>query len=399
MNITRNKRVGIIWIIIIIFGLGAINKTKPILANQEEISSNLVINDLIDVPEIVITNDADVAYWANGGGDGSSGNPYILQNYNILGTGPFGILIDASGTGMPYNVSFTIRNCIVTAIEVCIKVVDAYPNLVRIESCYCYGTIAGDGIGIHLLRCDGAVIWNCTCNYNLHTGIRIDTSVGTLTQDSTCFGNGDEGIYLDNASDGAVVENNDFILSNFGIYNEISHSNHFLYNTVANNSWEGILITNSQNVIIQNNTIATNGLGMLASGIFYINSDYGQVLYNNIIGNSLYGLEIDMISDGLIIHHNNFINNQVATSQAQEDSSLTKINATWYDIGLLEGNYWNDYVGPGYYYIDGTASNFDPYPLSSPVNIYVIAEYSSLLIGFLLAFSLIGTAVIFLKKR
>ncbi|MHA1199430.1 MAG: NosD domain-containing protein [Candidatus Heimdallarchaeaceae archaeon] len=401
MKIIRNKGVGITWILVLLVSFGIFNSTNIVIASQDETNPvvNPEINDLIEATEIYIYTDANVASYATGGGDGSPGNPYILENYNITGGGPYGILVD-SGPGNSFNVSFTIRNCVVTALEVCIKIVDAYPNLVRIESCICTGTVAGDGIGIHLVRCDGAVLWNNTCNNNLHTGIRLDTTALALIEQNVCNENGDEGLYLDNASDNCVIQDNDIILNGgFGIFNEISHNNNFLLNTVVNNSWEGIVISNSQSAVIENNSVETNGFAYAGHGIFYINSDNGQIIFNHIVGHNGYGLSIDLISDSIIVHHNNFIQNNVGGLQAKEDATLTKINATWYDIGLLEGNYYDDYVGPGPYSIFGTANNNDPYPLNNPVNIVGIPEFPSILVGLIFIVSILGSAIIFYKKK
>lgn len=57
---------------------------------------------------------------------------------------------------------------------------------------------------------------------------------------------------------------------------------------------------------------------------------------------------------------------------------------------------WDDYVGPGVYDIDGTAKNYDPYPLGSPV--IIIPEYSYVFWGLLLI-SIVSITVIFLKKK
>lgn len=67
------------------------------------------------------------------------------------------------------------------------------------------------------------------------------------------------------------------------------------------------------------------------------------------------------------IHHNNFIDNidPEGFSQAYDRAA----NNTWYDPNTLEGNYWRDYSGTGYYYIDGDAGAYDPYPLLTPVEI------------------------------
>ena len=403
MKITKRKEVGGLWVLVLLIGLNLMVFSQDTIALQNDFSESIypALDDYIEIPEMFIDTDEDFgpAEW-NFPGDGSPGNPFIIENYNVTSGGPFGILIDASGGPHAFNVSFIIRNCIVTALEVCIKIVDAYPNLVKIENCICSGTIAGDGIGIHLVRCDGAILTDNTCNFNHHTGIRLDTTAGAVLTGNTCQNNGDEGIYLDNASDNCILNSNTLTLNVYGFWDQISHGTLLNYNVIANNSFEGILVYDSSNVVIENNTIETNG-GVSADGIYFSNADNAQVIFNEIIGNGGYGLNMDENSNYNVIHHNNFIQNNQGGVQGKEDYTTGHQNATWYDVAIQEGNFWFDYVGPGVYNIDGTCANTDPFPLGSQVIIttIVIPEFSLNLIGLILTLSIFGLVIIFIKRK
>lgn len=366
-------------------------------AKTQSSSATLEPNDLSPHAEIIITRDEDFGSSGyNFPGDGSPGDPYRIENYNITSGGAFGIFINGTGTVNGFNVSFIIKNCWITALDVCIRIIDAYPSLVTIDNCTCINTITGDGIGIWIQRCDGSILLNNTCNFNLHTGIRIDMCHIVHVEDNTCYNNGDEGIYIDNAADNGIYLSNKVILNGgFGILNEISHNNLFQYNLVANNSWEGIYIATSLLATIVNNTIETNGIGGSAPGIYFENSHNGWVAYNNIIKNEGYGLYVDHNSDFLIAHHNNFITNNMGGTQAYEGYIPGHQNATWYEIARLEGNYWNEHVGPGVYNIAGPCNNIDPYPLNSSV---IISEFSTIIFGLILL-SLVGLISISYKKK
>ncbi|MCE7742799.1 MAG: hypothetical protein GOP50_10130 [Candidatus Heimdallarchaeota archaeon] len=371
------------------------------IQDDSSIISSPIINDLTPHAEIIILTDQDFGPLGyNFPGDGSPGNPYRIENYNITGAA-FGILINGTGTANGFNVSFEINNCWITADDVCIRIIDAYPSLVKIHNCTCINTHVGDGIGIWLQRCDGAILTENNCNFNLHSGIRIDTCGGIIAENNTCYNNGDEGFYIDNAADNGMYKRNEVILNGgHGIINEISHNNVFLYNTIANNTYEGIYISTSMLVTIENNTIETNGLGSSARGIYFANSINGLVIYNSIIKNDGFGLSIDHVSGNLIIHHNNFIQNNQGGIQADEDYIPGHINSTWYDVGRLEGNYYSDYGGTGPYYIAGNCFNFDPYPLGAMVVITgIIPEYPFGWMSLVFVISLIGISTIFLKKR
>jgi parallel beta-helix repeat protein len=400
MKTTRSRGVGGLSLLLLI-GLSLMTLTQDTIALQNDLSESIYpsINDLVEVPEIYIFTDDDIDTWASSG-DGSPGNPYIIENYNVTSGGVYGIIIDASGWGNPFNVSFIIRNCVVTANEVCIKIRDAYPNLVRIENCICTGTTGGDGIGIYLVNCAGAVLLDNTCSLNHHTGIKLDSTATAVLTNNTCEQNGDEGIYLDNSSDNCQLYDNKLKINAYGYWNEISHGTHLYYNIIANNSYEGLSIVNSNNLLIENNSIQTNGLATGAA-LYMSNADGVQIKFNEFIGNLGYAITLNALCDSDVIHHNNFIQNNQGGIQAYEDYTSGHLNATWYDVAIQEGNYWDDYVGPGVYNLAGSCANYDPYPLSSQVLITTIfvPEFNTSLFGIILSLTIFGLAIIFIKRK
>jgi hypothetical protein len=74
---------------------------------------------------------------------------------------------------------------------------------------------------------------------------------------------------------------------------------------------------------------------------------------------------IDEISQDNIIHHNEFVDNNlyiIQGPQAFDNGS----NNTWYDKTSNEGNYWSDYTTIPCV-IEGSACSIDPWPLGESI--------------------------------
>ena len=396
MKIRKIKTMGFLGIVLLII-LSYFPNSSSIVAFEvsKTITESYIIKDLITTSEIIITNDTDFdTHPLNFPGTGTAGDPYLIENYKITGV-PIGIHIEPGGGVGPFNVSFIIRNCWIEADFVCIKIVDANNSQVTIDNCDCVNTNGGDGIGIYLINCDGATVINCRCNNNFHMGMKFELSTGLWIEDNTCDQNDDEGIFIDNASDSGLFLNNTCMNGATGIRSDFSASNTFRYNNCTNNSYTGYGLYYSDWLVIENNTAYLNG----AYGFQILSSDHGTLIFNNILNTTSYGVYAESGVDFFTIHHNNFIGNNIGGSSQALDHEVTAPppKVTWYDTATNEGNYWNDYVGSGNYDIDGTALNFDPYPLNSPIAI-IIPEYSYVIWGLTLL-SVIGLVTIFLKKR
>jgi parallel beta-helix repeat protein len=395
MKITKTKGKGMIWILLLLVGFSIISTEINVNSVQEiEIVNSLIYTPNLEIhPEIVIFEDTDFNETWGFPGTGTPADPFRIENYNITSGGPFGILIDASGGSSGFNVSFLIRNCWITAMDTCIRIVDAYPSLVTIDNCTCVYTSGGDGVGIYLIRCDGATVINCHCNYNFHTGIRLDMCAGLWIENNTCYENSDEGLFIDNASDNGLFLNNTCENNVWGITNQFSQSNTFRYNTCTNNSYTGYGLYYSDWLVVENNTLLKND----DFGFQILSCYNGLIMFNIIKDTTSYAVYLETNINNFVLHHNNFIgNNAGGTSQALDDDITGSPQVTFYDTATNEGNYWSDYSGSGNYLIDGTANNFDPYPLSSPVSF--IPEYSYVIWG-LLFLSSISILVICLKRR
>ena len=402
MKTIKTKGKGIIWIILLLLGFSLISSELSVTAVQDKIivGSPIYNPDLEEHIEIVIFEDTDFNETWGFPGAGTPEDPFVIENFNITTGAPFGILIDGSGSGTGFNVSFIIRNCLIIAMDTCIRIVDAYPNLVTIDNCTCINTVGGDGVGIYLIRCDGATVINCYCNYNFHTGIRLDMCAGLWIENNTCYENVDEGIFIDNASDNGLFLNNTCENSDTGITNQFSQSNTFRYNTCTNNSYTGYGLYYSNWLVVENNTLLRNG----DFGFQILSCYNGLIMFNQVKDTTSYAVYLETNINNFVLHHNNFIgNNAGGSSQALDDDISGSPQVTFYDVTTNEGNYWDDYSGSGNYPIDGTANNFDPYPLSSPVDIYIpglIPEFTQNIFAIgLTIFTLCGLIVVIMKKK
>ncbi len=231
-------------------------------------------------------------------------------------------------------------------------------------------------VGIFLDNSVSSTVFNNTCNNNNDTGIFLYTSSSSTVSDNTC-NNNYRGILL-YYSDSSTISNNTCNNNLVGLLLSTSISSTVSSNTCINNH-RGLSLSTSVNSTVFNNTCSNNERGGIwfyhtsrstvsnntcinnnFEGISLSSSDFCVATYNLLQENEGYGIYIESSSDNNHIHHNTFLdNNLVGTSQAYDDGN----NNIWCDVITNEGNFWSDWSGTGYYYIDGSAGAFDLYPL------------------------------------
>jgi parallel beta-helix repeat protein len=185
-------------------------------------------------------NEFDSSHGVNGGGDGSEGNPYIIENWVINASSAHGIHIRNT------TKYFIIRNCLVEN--------------------------GGEGYhGIYLENVRNGKIENVISRNN-SCGIYLDSSHNNTLENNTVENNLN-GIYLGWASDNNTLRNNlcrnnlGNPLQNTGIGIYVSSENNILDNNRSeNNSW-GIWLWNSKNSRLTNNVCENNtAYGLAISG-------------------------------------------------------------------------------------------------------------------------------------
>jgi len=204
---------------------------------------------------------------ANGvvAGDGTVGDPYIIENWDISAENAHGIWINNT------TAYFVIRNSVVengwwTYYGIYL---DNVMNG-RIENCISQN----NSLGINLEHSSNNTISNNTSSSNRWSGIPLSDSDNNILDNNTLSSNGEYDIYLKGSSNNTLT-NNTCENSYYGI--NISHSDNLIIsnNTSENAGWYGIVIIYSSNNTLTNNTYSSNryNFGVWGSDISHFDHD------------------------------------------------------------------------------------------------------------------------------
>lgn len=259
--------------------------------------------NLIQSP-ISINGDNDfknIASTYNWKGNGTSENPYIIENLTIQTNTNLAISIGET------TVYFIIRNCIVSSQT-------------------------SDGIALSNVK-NGLLINNTSGN-NAAQGIDISYSSNINLTNNKINNNKGNGIY--------IGESNKILIDN---------------NSVANNSLSGIqLVSNSIHDIIVNNSFDSN----FASGIYIGDKSNNNGIFGNIIQGSVDGITA-VITRSNLISNNTFQNNigYGVDLQSPYDMSNAKINSSTMYNTVIFNNFYNNNIDTGIQaYCDDSSNKF-----------------------------------------
>ncbi|MBL7142859.1 MAG: right-handed parallel beta-helix repeat-containing protein [Phycisphaerae bacterium] len=202
------------------------------------------------------------------------------------------------------------------------------------------------GVGISLRFCDNCTISNNTldkCQY----GIWLAGSNDNLVTGNTADQSLNAGIWLQqNAGYNNIIGNTTRNSTNgYGIYAQDCTNNNDLTNNTITDNEVGIGLFNCSNFSgsIAGNTISSNIQTNDAYAILLSNSDNNN-LRNNTLSGNYRGLRIKVGSDNNLIYNNNFINT------VGLHASVTDSTGNVFNLGEpIGGNYWDDYGGTGVY--------------------------------------------------
>ena len=140
------------------------------------------------------------------------------------------------------------------------------------------------GQGILIQNSDNNLIENNTCQKNYYDGIMLSSSVNNLVFNNTCSTNNGSGIYLWENSDNNLIENN----------------------LVENNSWDGMELPDSDNNRVENNTCRNN----IINGIHLWENSNNNTISGNIFSNNYYcGIRLSSCGSNNTIFNNKCENN------------------------------------------------------------------------------------------
>jgi parallel beta-helix repeat protein len=331
------------------------------------------------IAPIIINNNSEFASMAASEGwpgDGTMGDPYIINGYNIDASGyPAAIYIGNT------TVYFVISSC-------------------TLSNTLSAGNVSDAAVGIVLYNVIRGRLANNNCSSDL-IGIDLEYSNDNTIENNICEGNF-YGITLMTSSDNVIINNNCQFNDGFGIFLLSSSDNNLLVNNICNsNNGSGIsLYSMCNNNVIDNNTCSFSAIldgisigfscndnlitGNNCSSNYFFGID---LLYasnrNTISGNQLcdnqgYGVAIASANDtGNRIQGNTFIGNNGAGAvyDASHAQAYDGGMDNWWNSSTGYGNYWSDWTAPDdvapfgivdvSYEISGGAFSTDCYPLTA----------------------------------
>lgn len=340
-------------IVIILIGLGSM--ASLILFNDAPRPIPTEISYTTRAP-IMINGDSNFIS-ANGvtSGNGTSINPYIIENWDINASSATGIEI------LNTRAYFIVRN-----------------NYVH--------NGGATNNGIRLLNVQNGAIDNNSAQSD-KVGIQLDNSSYNNIFGNNVTLNWQDGIYLNISNNNTIDENIASNNSQNGIFVSISNNNTVSENVCLWNIWDGIYLEAASNNTINNNNCSDNR--QRGIGLFW-NSNSNMIYLNVVINNINYGASISF-SSGNIVWNNTFITNRGSTSvhnpfmiQGFDDTASN----SWDSGG--RGNYWYDWTAPDIdlngivdvpYILDGIPGSQDNFPLTTYV---IIPEASIMLLACLM---------------
>jgi len=366
-NITLNSRVSII----------------SATTSSEPISDQPSLNDLVIALPMIINYDSDFESYSLPG-DGSPGNPYRIENYNITTSGGSCLVFGGYTTK-----HFIIQNCflktdsdysiiigkdenldegsiVVKGVEVEVAGSGGLKLNGSIEADFYENYIVSVDAGIDIRDSDFTYVKGNTIHAN--TAIRLTNTLGVSLINNVCNDNTEVGIQLTNSNDTVITGNN-----------------------CSNNSDTGIIAQDSLNLTITHNYLIDNFFGMRITG-----SSGSLITNNQFETNTAYGLSMHLSVGLNKIYHNAFFDNNLGGSGIQ---ALDDAGDQWYHELLLSGNYWDDWspAVSSSYSIDGSAGSADLYPLG---DVPEISEYSIGYLAYILVIVFLTIPIIgYIKRR
>ena len=318
-------------------------------------------------------------------GDGTSENPYVIENYVINAT-DLGCGIYVGNT----TNHFEIRNCYIhnsSGYEASGYYEAAGININNATN----GSIDknvlldNEGYGVVFNTANSSSITDCEIISN-GEGIRVDwCSSNNSMEDNTISDNGLGCYIVENSNNNTFSGNNISSNDDEGIWIDGSCGNVISYNTLDSNGDYSIIIIQGDYNTIMNNTISSTDDGIHLNysddndfignkiddcsdyGIYCDQSDSNLFMENNLTDNNI-GMNFTYSSDYNQIVHNDFFG---SITEHAYDHSLSYNN--WFDWGYpYGGNFWEghdcednpDYMNP--YEIPGAAYNYDYCPFMTP---------------------------------
>lgn len=275
-------------------------------------SAGNTVSYVISSPSRINSN-ADFPAYANGGGNGTAGNPWIIENYEIDGTG-YGYCIYIGNT----TEHFVVQNCLLH-------------NASGVNDLNYYWNS-----GLTLYCSQNGEIVNCTV-VNCEFGMCINMeSNNILVHENTAKSNVDSGLYVVNNCYNNTIANNTAFSNKCGVLLENCNLQHVLNNSVRNNSYYGLHIFGSYNNHVEQNNASLNAIAGIRISSGWSRSNVIDM--NSASENGYAGIEIVSCNDNTI-SNNTISGNSHGLSVTYSEFSHIQSNVIQNNrVGLLMAN-------------------------------------------------------------
>lgn len=201
--------------------------------NSDTLSQNQTIIPFssqvyLEHPQILIESDGDFGSY-NFSGDGSRGDPYLIEGYNITISGALSVGIDIRNT----NLFFIINSCLITTDYIGVGLHNVASGTSKIIGNR-INSLSGDGGGITLGNMQNSTISDNICS-NFMQGIHLNAVDGCLLSNNYFYDMNYQGINIRNSDSNTIIFNRISKAREHGIALVLSSS----YNVVHHNILEG----------------------------------------------------------------------------------------------------------------------------------------------------------------
>lgn len=332
------------------------------------------LNDVTPHAPIIISGNSDFIYqgWP---GNGTESNPFIIESLsifanetciNITDTDAFFLIKDCVLDADVYEMmprqfcvyfqnvtNGVIMDSILSSQNDAIFIDDS--DFCQVDRCY----ITAQRTGLHIINCTSFVLSNSQLSsnhtweilaentvhllllsnhliggYSAHAGLLVSESIEFEIRNNTLRSHEDEGISIGGSSHGFIVNNS------------------------VSENFDGIELFSVKNTLVVNNSVFDNRIG------FYLAlQEDNCTLETNSIHHNGNGLWV--VGDNNTIRGNSFLANEYGHA---DDAGQGNI---WI------GNWWDDYIGYGWYPVAGIAGSYDsdPEPKNTPLLITTASYY------------------------
>ncbi|MFX1282788.1 MAG: NosD domain-containing protein [Promethearchaeota archaeon] len=208
---------------------------------------------------------------------------------------------------------------------------------------------------------------------NNSLGIEIYESSSSIISNNVIIRNKGAGILLREDGENIEISNNDICINYHtgimidSVRNIRIDDNSITDNCLSNLFIGGIQLQRSEFITVERNELSRNMIGIS------VNSSIGTIISHNSISHNSYGCYLDPESSYNSIKYNDFIENSlfllqynnITTSQVFDDGTENNIIFNYYTDWVIPDKENDGFVDLPYL-INGSALNYDPYPITHP---------------------------------